>query len=178
MNWSYIAGYFDGEACLLLGVAQDKRHNTWKSLVDGWNIFPNLCVTSYDKTVLAEIKEYLESRRVKVYKLETKTIRYSQTDNATRLSIFGWDNVRTVCKLLITYAISKREQYEKFLELYDIWDSRKELPGHPYHRKGWTKTEFITAMRKVDEINSKKCKIRGKYNSAYFINLWNISSGL
>ena len=36
MNWSYIAGYFDGEGCLLLGITRDKRARATKgSQIDG-----------------------------------------------------------------------------------------------------------------------------------------------
>ena len=118
MNWSYIAGYSDGESSLLLGIAQDKREKSKNSKVEGWNIIPNWCISSYDYKVLEDIRQFLISKdiRVKICYLYPKK-RYHQTKEVMRLSIFGWNNIEKFIKKILPFSISKKEQLIKFLNL-------------------------------------------------------------
>lgn len=172
MNWAYVAGYFDGEGSLLFCIIQDKRSKSKNSQVEGWNIAPSLSLTSFDREVLRQIKQFLESQGIKVYKLETKTQRKGQTDYAIRLSVFGWDNVKRTCKKLIPFSIAKQEQFIIFLSLHKLWEERPILPSHSYHKRAWTKETFIEAMTVVDAINSLKSGKRGKNNARKFIDMW------
>ena len=60
MSWEYIAGYGDGEACLLFSILQDKRPGSINTgEVSGWNIIPIWSLQSYDKDVLEKINIFL-----------------------------------------------------------------------------------------------------------------------
>lgn len=173
MNWSYIAGYFDGEGSLLFNIGKERRGGkVGDSYVGGWNIAPSLSLTSFDYEALKDIGDYIGERGFRVYSLETKKKREGQTKGAYRLSIFGWDNINKVLRYLKPHSIVKREQFEKFKELYTKWKSRPFNPHNYYHKRTWTKDTFIEAMGIVDTINSLKSRKRGKMNQQFFINLW------
>ncbi len=176
MNLDYIAGYFDGEGCMLLGVHRDKRLvKTKGSLIDGWAITPILSIQSYDYKVMEVMREFwvkggFGSRKIMDV---TKQVRPHQTKIAKRFDVAGWDKIRNACLELIPRCIAKRKQLELFLELYDITQNLPPI-GYKNHPK-WTKELFVTAMLKVDEINKLKSRKRGKYNARYFKELWGLN---
>ena len=176
MNLDYMAGYFDGEGCMLLGVHRDKRPDKTKgSLIDGWAITPILSIQSYDYEVMESMRAFCELRGFGARKILniTKQLRPHQTKIAKRFDIAGWSKIRYICLELIPHCIAKRRQLELFLELYDITQCLPPV-GYNNHHK-WTKELFVIAMSKVDEINSLKSRKRGKYNANYFRELWGLN---
>ena len=179
MNWAYIAGYFDGEGCLLFNVRQDKREQSQKgSHVDGWNIAPSLTVSSYDHQTLAEIKSYIDQfnhfRKRTFFnstRIELRKARKGQTEHCTRYSIFGWHRIDYVIRELLPFSIAKKEQYLIFQDLH-----RNVIAPRPQGRiKIVDKEKFIEIMTYVDRINALKSRKRGKLNADYFRSLWGIS---
>jgi len=172
MDWSYVAGYFDGEGCLILDIVRDKRkEKTVGTKVEGWLISPSLSITSGDYEVLLEMEKFLNSESIKTSKINFKKPRKHQLKAYMRLSIHGWDKIVRCIKKILPYSIAKKRQLELFLELVDIVYSR---PSSKTRRNThvWTKELFIKAMEKVDEINSLKSRLRGKRNANYFKKLW------
>ena len=164
MSWPYIAGYFDGEGCLLLGIVQDTREEKIKGTrVQGWNIIPSLSLQSGDYEVLENINKFLNSRNIKTAKMDIKKRRDKQTKDFKRLSIMGWDNIKKTIKCLLPYSISKWEQLSLFNKLYGV---RKE-------QWKWSTDNFLRCMKIVDEINSHKGHYRNNIRTYEFFNkMW------
>ena len=173
MNWEYIAGYGDGEACLLMGIQHEKREiKTKGTLIDGWWIAPSWCVTSYDETTLSAINSFLKENNISIAKFYTyPKIRKRQLKRPSRISVFGWKNVSIFLRQILPYSIAKKEQYELYLKIPDMI---KGFPKTKHGRPQWTKGGFIEIMRVIDKINSLKGRKRGKLNTEYFLNLWKI----
>lgn len=166
MDWSYIAGYFDGEGSLLLGVTQDTRkEKIGNSQVDGWGIEPAWSLTSFDYETLAKIHSFLIEQQFSPRTTNLRVHRIGQSKPAMRIEVGGWKRINKLVHILIPYSIAKKKQYELFLELLSIIERKG---------KHWTKLLFLEAMRKVDEINSLKSRKRGKMTAMYFKNLWGL----
>lgn len=175
MSWEYIAGYTDGEGCLLLGVTRDKREQSTKgSQVDGWIIQPTFQITSFDYETLDAIQEFLIKEGFDARKYKYPRKRYYQLSRVQRLSVFGWKRLVPLAEKFIPLTIVKRRQFELFLELAKIVNS-KQVSKKKRSKSGvWTKDLFIKAMEKVDEINALKSGKRGNYNADYFRKLWSM----
>lgn len=179
MNWDYIAGYADGESCILLAIQHDSREsNRRTSQIDGWNISPSWQISSYDYAALNEIEYFLkeEGFDVRTPNLE-RQVRTGHTKVAKRLSIGGWEQLERLALELLPRSIVKMAQFELLLELKTIVNS-KPLGEKKWGPGGiWTKPLFLKAMEKADEINSLKSRQRGKYNTQFFIKLWEEETG-
>jgi len=171
MSWQYIAGYGDGEGSMLFGITQDKRPiKTKGSKVDGWNITPSWTITSFDHETLKTIIDFLQEKNIRCAKFYTKPkIRHNNTDRESRLAVFGWDNLPIFINNILPYSIVQKQQLELFLELQHFLKTSNKI-------NGWTKEMFITAMEKVDEINSLKKRMRGKLNANYFKEMWGMNN--
>ena len=173
MNWSYIAGYGDGEACLLLYISKDKRkHKIKGSQIVGWNISPNWCLTTFDKTTLLAIENFLSNNGIRVAKMEIKRKRPKQLNSAMRLTIWGWKNITLFLNKILPFSIAKKPQYNIFLN--ELLKLKLNLPLGKLNKRVWTKGKFLEAMGIVDKINSLKCRKRGKYNKRFFKDLWGL----
>lgn len=167
INWSYLAGYFDGEGCIMLGITKEKRPEKKKgSIVDGWNITPSIALQTYDFGILQDIKDFLLSNGFIVSMFYRKASRFNQTQSPLIVGITGWNNLKRFSTIMSKYSIGKKPQFDLFLSLCDFRE--KYLNGK------WTKNNFILAMNIVDNINSHKSRIRGKYNANFFKNLWSL----
>jgi len=181
MNWDYIAGYGDGEACLILAIHRDKREKSIRgSQVDGWGIQPNWTITSYDFSTQEKIAKFLKrgGYDVRTPCLEQTQLRQGHTKIARRLSMGGWGQLVRFAQELIPRTEVKRKQFELLLELRVIIDSKLKTKKKRSSSGAWTKELFIKAMEKVDEINSLKSRQRGKYNAQFFKELWKEELGL
>lgn len=174
LNWSYIAGYGDGEGCLLLGITQEKRPSKLgNSFVGGYNITPSWTLTTFDKTTLIAIRDYCMENGFKVSAFETRKQRVGQTSCAYRISILGWDNILYFLKKIEPFTIAKLEQYKLFYKLCEI---KRTLPKNKFNKHIWTREKFIDCMNIVDDINKQKNRKRGLMNSQYFIKLWRLNA--
>lgn len=173
MNWSYLAGYFDGEGCLLLGIIRDTRkEKTVGTKVDGWSIIPSLSITSGDYEVLLGMEKFLNSEDIKTSKMNFRKPRKHQLKEYMRLGVYGWDKIVRCIRKMLPYSIAKKKQLELFLDLVDIVHSKPCGKTKRNTHGVWTKELFLNAMKKVDEINNLKSRLRGKMNTNYFKNLW------
>jgi len=75
------------------------------------------------------------------------------------------------------HSIAKKEQFELFKVLYNLWRFRDFNPHNHYYKRTWTKKSFIEAMGVVDKINSLKSRKRGKMNQQFFIDMWGENAG-
>ena len=173
MDWSYLAGYFDGEGCLLLGIVRDKRkEKTVGTKVEGWSISPSLSITSGDYEVLLKMEKFLSLEGIKTSKMNFRKPRKHQLRKYMRLSIHGWGKIARCIKKMLPYSIAKKKQLELFFKLRDIVYSKPCGKTKRNTHGVWTKELFLSAMEKVDEINSLKSRLRGKMNTNYFKKLW------
>lgn len=166
MNWSYVAGYSDGEGCLLINVVRDKRPERTKgSVVDGWNIIPCWSIQTYDYDTIESIHRFLVAEGFAPRRLDTpsKGIRIGQTRQAYRVSVAGREQLSRLFAILVPLSINKREQYQLYFHLATIFAAK----GHK-----WSRELFIEAMGAVDSINALKSRHRGKMNAEYFRELW------
>jgi hypothetical protein len=164
VNHSYIAGYFDGEGCLLLGITHEKREEKKRgSLVDGWCIAPSICIQSYDYEVLELMYKELGKINILVSTFDMKKKHGLNLKDARRLSITGWKNVEDFAKLIYPLCYGKKEQLRLFFELKKLRDSTKFI---------WRQDQFLEAMKIVDSINSLKGGNRGQRNYSFFKELF------
>ena len=179
MSWPYIAGYFDGEGCLLLGIHRDKREKSTKgSEVNGWCIGPALSISSGDYEVFFEMEKFLNSENIKTAKMDLRKKRKNQTKDFMRLNVMGWDNISKCIKNILPYSIAKRKQLELYFELVKIVHSKPCSKTKRNTHGIWTKELFMKAMVKIDEINNLKSGLRGKMNANYFKILWSKELGM
>ena len=169
MNWNYLAGYFDGEGCIVLGIPHEKRdEKKTGSDVDGWGIMPQFKIQSYDYEVLTIIKDFLIKNdfNVSIFWRNKRRVMANQNKAVMVMGVAGWKSTKRIFKILSKYSISKKLQMDLFLELCKF--KEKNL------KRKWSKKNFILAMEIVDKINSLKSGKRGKYNADYFKKLWSL----
>ena len=170
MSWQYIAGYLDGEGCLLLGVVQDHRRS-WKSEIDYWNFIPSISVSSYDYEVLLRIKEFTEKNHISTSHYYLKPKRQNQTKRPARLSFNGYKNVKNVIDKIYPYSIAKKEQYRLYYQIYDLLNQRERRGLH--RNTMWDKITWLRVIKLVDEINSLKSRGHaGRIWYPYFSEKW------
>lgn len=171
MTFEYIAGYFDGEGCLLFQIKKDYREEKFKgSQISGWYISPSWEVSSYDEIALQKIHSFLITNKIparKFYVWPSK--RRGHTKKACRLCVGTWDGVLEVIKKTSQFSIVKQEQFSLFIQLHSFLKTRDK---NKRNKLIWTKRTFIDAMNIIDKINNLKSKKRGKYNASYFRSLW------
>ena len=173
MTWEYIAGYGDGEGCLLFGIVQDKRPEKISGTkVTGWNIGPQWGLHTYDTEVLNQIFTFLNNHNVRVSKIYRNKQRIGQTKPMLQLGIYGWKNLEYFLYKILPYSISKKEQYELFIN--KLLPIMKNRPKNRFNKSIWTKETFIWAMEVIDEINSLKSRLRGRLNKKFFMKFWNM----
>ena len=171
ISWQYLAGYIDGEGSLLMGIFHDKRKD-YVSEIDHYGFLPSMCIQSYDHETLKLINEFLKEEGFKRISFDIRKKRDSQTDYCSRVAINGYKNLKNFIETILPYSIVKRDQYNKFLEIYEILESR---PLNRFNNKAWTKPYWIRMMKKVDELNSYKKGLRGRKWYDFFLEKWDIS---
>lgn len=170
ISWEYIAGYIDGEGSLTFGVVQDKRRN-WKSEVDYYQCTPTLSISSYDYEVLLSIKKLCDKDNIINSHFLLQPRRGSQTKQPARLSFNGFENVKKILEKIIPYSISKKEQFDIFLnEIYSIYNNRER--GSIHNNKLWIKKDWLSMFKIITKLNLLKSRIRGKDWFEFFKNKW------
>lgn len=116
MNWSYIAGFTDGEGYVL------NKHYTTREFSKNNGKYYNttrhrrrIVLTQSEKQnqVLYDIQEFLNQE------LETDIKIYDRKDGNFQLMIIRDADVHTVAKKIIKHSIVKREALAKLLETYE-----------------------------------------------------------
>jgi hypothetical protein len=169
-TWEYISGYIDGEGSLTFGVVQDKRKN-WKSKIDYYQCTPTLSISSCDYNVLLSIKKLCDDNNIVNSHYYLKPKRKNQIKTPARLSFNGFENTKKILEKIIPYSISKRKQFEMFLnEIYPIYNNRIDRGIH--NNKMWNKKDWLKMFEIITNLNLLKGGIRGRNWSEFFKNKW------
>ena len=117
MNWSYLAGLFDGEGCVTI------------TRGTGWFIKPAVNIAANSKVLRAQIRLFLSQNSIKSTESSTR----NPSGRSARVSAFNWGECKAfVEKLLKSEVIEKRPQLETFLLAVRTWEERNALTRHEY----------------------------------------------
>ena len=157
INQAYVAGYFDGEGCVAPAIRQSKTINI------GYTVQPNARIRSKDNDVLDEIHDYLDGFGItsRIYVLPPK---YEGVHSMKDLVIYGLANTENFLLLISPYLHSSKHEQAKIM-LSEILPRMKR-------KEHLTKSGFLKVIEHVDELNSLKNGVRGKYNSEFFKKIW------
>ena len=116
MNWSYLAGFFDGEGCVQKNKNQTGRY------------YPYLDITNTNTKVLEEIRAFLELNKIrcKVNK-QWRNNNPSHWTTSHHLTIYDKESVLTCIFGMHPYLIVKLLEVEWAWEILESVVSRKSL---------------------------------------------------
>jgi len=112
-QWSYVAGFLDGEGHILVQIKKAK--SAWGKFC--YVVVPYIYLTQKDTHVLFKIKEFLESEGITsgVYCKDKK-------NNTHRLMISNWKNVIPFVNNTLPYSIVKKYDLLKVLDMRRMKD--------------------------------------------------------
>ena len=119
MNWSYLAGLFDGEGSVTL-----TQH------AKGWGaIRSTMCITGNSKRMRSWVSRFLLQNGARTREGGTRNPRgYS-----VRISANAWKDCKVFAEgLLRGGVVEKRPHVELFLQAMRVWESRSRLSRRQY----------------------------------------------
>jgi len=119
MNWSYLAGLFDGEGSVTL---------TQKG--KGWGvIMSTMCIAGNSKCMRSWVALFLLQNGVRTREDGTRNPRgYS-----VRISANAWKDCKVFAEgLLMGGVVEKRPHVELFLQAVRVWEARRRLSRRQY----------------------------------------------
>jgi hypothetical protein len=138
MNINYIAGFFDGEGCVL--ISKRKAKVAEKSTY-GFYLVPNIIMVQKELKVLEDIRDFLNLNNIGCF------IKCRNSDKCFQLVIGGAKRCLKFCDLFTELTYVKKEQLKlmhKFIE------SRLSLPPKtPYSKYDFELVEEITRLKHI-----------------------------
>ncbi len=114
MNWSYVAGFFDGEGSLLFN--PPLRSKPWVKSCLGMRI----TLTQKSSPVLHELKAFLAGYSIEAH------VRSVKNPPAFRLEVGSVASVLEICQTLYPYLIVKKQLVEDMLRFNQLFPAPRQ----------------------------------------------------
>ena len=123
MNWSYIAGLFDGEGCACVSFKKNGPY---------WTVTPILFFSG-SLNLLEQLKHFLQRENVKagIYKIPPSRI-FPEAKGTYSLSVVRWEGCKRVCSYIWDETIEKRAVIQLLrdaINLHDTCIRRRPIRG-------------------------------------------------
>lgn len=136
MNWSYIAGLFDGRGCVNIGLQHRGPY---------WTVTPSI-IFSVSSNLAEHVKNFLERERVgaRVSSARSGGI-FPEAKNTFKVSITNWDGCGKICSYICDEVVEKKQIIELMMNAVQFHDER---------RKKWMRGKLFTVndLREFDRI--------------------------
>ena len=162
---AYVAGYFDGEGCVVGNIFKVKGSRRKFP----FEIQPNIRCSSTDFDILQKTHDFLETHGLDVKLYHSNKKRPEESDQQ-HLVIYGLENVRKFLELIVPYLKTEKKMQGMIM--------LKEILPRMKNGEHLTKEGFIRVVAYIEIMDSlKKGWQRSKYTVKYFRKLWGINSG-
>lgn len=114
MNWSYVAGLFDGKGCVSIGFHHKGSY---------WIVTP-IMVFSGSLTLSENLKSFLERENVKAAIYKSSQV-FPEAKGTYNVSITRWEDCKRVCSYIYDEVIEKKPITELLRKAIELHDNRK-----------------------------------------------------
>jgi hypothetical protein len=177
MDWSYVAGFYDGEGTAGFRVGKDKRENK-KGQIDGWLIAPYVQISNTNLDFITTIHDFLTKQEITSYIVQQKYNNHENYQLGYYVGIRSYASIYKFLDGIRPYSL-KKDQIDL---IYSFASIRSKLPiithgpASRLKKTYWTKELFLEALELRDKLKQTKYRrnTRHKYDYQYFKDLWSI----
>ncbi len=116
MNWSYIAGLFDGKGCANVGFQHRGPY---------WTVTPSI-IFSVSSHLAEHLKNFLERERVNARVSSARPGVFPEAKNTFKVSITNWDGCGKICSYIRDEVVEKKQVIELMMNAVQLHDERRK----------------------------------------------------
>lgn len=115
MNWSYIAGLFDGRGCVNISLQHREPY---------WTVMPSI-IFSVSSSLADHLKNFLERENVSARVSSVRSSIFPEAKNTFKVSITNWDGCGKICSYIHDEVVEKNQIVKLMKNAVQLHDERR-----------------------------------------------------